>query len=446
MHRSINKFVTYTFSCAVLFSFCYSASAQNVRQKTITRIFWQDRESQKLSYADLATTDKWHIKRGWVKGFPQPANINHTLGPMLLNDTQLLVGTVGENENKLIKIDSGVYQRPHGSHFHWEYTNVPQSNFQLQMSSAFKLASTTPRSAFYNLTSGGFAKADWNSSNANASSFNVGGKQGALAIANETVGYAAWPDTEGENAGRVDVFSPHANPSSSAYKFNLPAGGIRAAAAASNKIFFSNQDGISWVTADISLSKREQNIPVAKIANSSIDELGSVPREFTSEWNWLLFVTSNSDGQANLGMINATTPNPNVLKLNIPIEKGLVLSAPSTKLSLGKRYAFLFQERADAASDLQEKLVVVELDPNHDGSFSDASVKAMVNVGKSKIDGDFGHHNICFDDYGRFAVFTDPGDGIINIMTLNDLTVRAKFRVGGNPDRIVAVGSPEHFH
>ena len=46
------------------------ALGQNIRPVTITRLFWQDRETAKLSYADLVTTNKWNLNRGWVSGFP----------------------------------------------------------------------------------------------------------------------------------------------------------------------------------------------------------------------------------------------------------------------------------------------------------------------------------------------------------------------------------------
>ena len=45
------------------------ALGQNIRPVTITRLFWQDRETAKLSYADLVTTNKWNLNRGWVSGF-----------------------------------------------------------------------------------------------------------------------------------------------------------------------------------------------------------------------------------------------------------------------------------------------------------------------------------------------------------------------------------------
>ena len=43
-------------------------------------------------------------------------------------------------------------------------------------------------------------------------------------------------------------------------------------------------------------------------------------------------------------------------------------------------------------------------------------------------------------------VFTEPADGILNVMSLQNLRIVARFRVGGVPDSIVAVGAPEHFH
>lgn len=445
MHRFLHLFLLFQVTVLVSLTFCISASAQNTRKKTITRIFWQDRESQKLSYADLSTTNKWHIKRGWVKGFPQPADAQ-TLGPMTLNGTQLLVGTVGEQANQIVRIDSGVYQRPHGSHFHWEYTNVPQASLKQPMPGVFGLADSSPNFVFFHLATGGVAKAEWNSPSQPVSATFAGGKKGAMATVNDAVVYATWPDAEGENAGRVDVLHASLDAARGAYQFKLPAGEIESVATANQKVFFAHKDGISWVPADTTLRQRDQEIAVANVANGSTENLGAIPTSLTTEKNWILFTTSNSAGRASLGMLNSAAANPTVTQLSVPIENGLALSKPKTKLSLGKRFAFLFQERVDVASEVQEKLVVIELDPNRDSNFSDARIASVVKIGNSKIDGRFGHHDICFDDYGRFAVFTDPGDGMINIMTLNDMTLRAKFRVGGIPDHILAVGSPEHFH
>ena len=77
--------------------------------------------------------------------------------------------------------------------------------------------------------------------------------------------------------------------------------------------------------------------------------------------------------------------------------------------------------------------------------FNDARVVKTIPVGASLIKDNSGTHQICFDDYGRFAVFTNPGDGTLSVMSLHDLQLRVNFKVGGVPTSIVAVGAPEHF-
>ena len=128
------------------------------------------------------------------------------------------------------------------------------------------------------------------------------------------------------------------------------------------------------------------------------------------------------------------------------VADGLKLMTPETVLSLGRRYAFLFHDRTDPDSDIQEKLTIVELDPNRDRDFSDARELQTLSVGASKVKGHYGHHAISFGAYGRQAVFTEPGTGIINVMALPSMRVVARFRVGGAPDHIVAVGAKEHHH
>ncbi len=309
------------------------------RKKILTRVFWQDNETQKLSYADIATTDKWHIDRGWVGGFPEVDPATGELGQMRAEGTNVLVGIAGKQDDagaKRVTIESGVFEQPHGNHFHWMYSKKPNT---MNVSPGTLGAPQSPRMP---------------------------------QIANA-----------GEIIGRV---------------LNIDA-----------KELVAGQD-------------------------------------YVSDNQWIL-LAHNADQQPALAMINSGLPQQQgLVKLPISAAEGLKLSNPKTKISMGKRFAFLFQERVDPASDIQEKLVVVELDPNRDMNFSDARVAKVIPVDASKIGSGRGHHNICFDAYGRFAVFTNPGSGLLSVMTLSDMTVRVRFRVGGAPDRIVAVGAPEHFH
>ena len=144
--------------------------------------------------------------------------------------------------------------------------------------------------------------------------------------------------------------------------------------------------------------------------------------------------------------MNAASSAPAVTRLPVEVTAGLQLARLRTVLSLGKRYAFVFQERVDPDSDVKERLTVIELDPNRDRRFSDAVVKATMPIGAGKAAGVYGHHDITFDAYGRYAVFTNPGDGVLTLLSVSDLRVRARFLVGGAPDNIIAVGAAEHFH
>jgi len=43
-------------------------------------------------------------------------------------------------------------------------------------------------------------------------------------------------------------------------------------------------------------------------------------------------------------------------------------------------------------------------------------------------------------------VFTEPGEGILNVFSMMDIKVVARFKVGGSLGKIDAVDVPEHFH
>ena len=145
-------------------------------------------------------------------------------------------------------------------------------------------------------------------------------------------------------------------------------------------------------------------------------------------------------------MIDAAAVAPTMIALPIKVNEGLRLSPPKTVLSLGKRYAFVFHQRIKPDSETKEQLTIIELDPNRDMRFDDARIAKTIPVGSSKIKDNTGHHQVCFDAYGRFAVFTNPGDGTLTVMTMQDLQVRVNFKVDGVPTEIIAVGAPEHFH
>ena len=58
--------------------------------------------------------------------------------------------------------------------------------------------------------------------------------------------------------------------------------------------------------------------------------------------------------------------------------------------------------------------------------FADAKVIKTVKVGKSAVEGHFGHHDLSFDADKQFGVFTNPGDGTVCVLSLKTLEAYAR--------------------
>ena len=425
----------------------------------MTRIFWQDRETDKLSYADLVKTNKWSIKRNWVKGFPELDAEKQHLAQMKECEGVLLLGVRdhdnGKHQSGWVAIDTGVLEEPHGNHTHWKYTRKPAVKMkQLDTDQGnpahvyvydrqFYLANDK-KNGFTKAVPAGFVQGGIQNV---TKFFPGGGNHITLAAVNNAVAYSSWIDGGGPNVGRVDVVDLRQTEPKINYSFKLPTGIIHGATANSGKVFLAPAEGVCWVAADDTLSRSADSVKVHHLSLGTDAESDKPLRTgaFENSRNWVLFSTGSAD-QSVLCLINAARPTPQIVKVPIDVEDGLKFTTPKAVLSLGRRYAFLFQDRTDAESDVQEKLTIVELDPNRDRDYSDARVKMSLPVGASRIEGHSGHHALSFDAYGRYAIFTEPADGIINVMSLQNLKIVARFRVGGIPDSIVAVGAPEHFH
>lgn len=433
--------------------------AQAVRSKVMTRIFWQDRATDQISYADLVATNKWSIQRGWVKGFPKLDADKQDLVQMKECSGVLMVGVRdhddGSHQSGWVAVDTGVSEEPHGNHTHWKYVRKPvvrQSKLDTEQGNPAHLYVYDRQFYMANDTKNGFTKAVPTAFMEDGAAdttrfFPGGGNHITLAAVQNNVAYSSWIDGGGPNVGRVDVVDLRQDQPSIAYSFQLPTGVIHGATSNSGKIFLAPMDGVCWVAADTSLSQSADSVAVNHLSLGKDAESKKPLRTgaFENSRNWVLFSTGKAD-QSALCLINAAQPEPTIVKVPISVADGLKLMTPKAVLSLGKRYAFLFQDRTDAESDVQEQLTIVELDPNRDRDYSDAKVMMSLPVGASRIEGHFGHHALSFDAYGRYAVFTEPADGVINVMSLQKLKVVARFRVGGVPDSIVAVGAPEHFH
>jgi hypothetical protein len=98
----------------------------------------------------------------------------------------------------------------------------------------------------------------------------------------------------------------------------------------------------------------------------------------------------------------------------------------------------LFSDRR--SGDADEKLYVVELDPNSDGVFADARIAKTISVAASKVEGHGGHHDVCVTGRRRVAYITNPGEGSIWVLNLESLEIVGRFQVGGVPTRVACVG------
>lgn len=436
-----------------------SSEAQHQHQhaKTNTRVFWVDQETQKLTWGDIVTTDKWALKTGTVDGFPKTDSKAKLSTLHDRNGLVIAAASRTESDKKKSRwfaIDAGVYQEPHGNHFHWKYTGRPtvtQTIEEDRQGEALRVASNGDQ--LYLIGDRGYTADNLNNlrirgTTTKTSQFFPATDRpiSQLAVVDNSIGYSAWEDREGKHAGQVDVINLM-NSAKPAYSFKLPSGNVSATTVNSGKVFFAHKEAVSWVVPDRSYSLGGDNVKINKVnppANQQF-KLDTAPAALVNERNWVVF-TSGKGESSKLCMINAAATSPTIMALPIKVADGLQLSQPTTVLSLGKRFAFIFQQRAQPTSDVTEQLTIVELDPNRDMHFGDARIAKTIPVGSSLIKDDSGHHQICFDDYGRFAVFTNPGDGTLSVMTLQDLNVRVNFKVGGVPTKIVAVGAPEHFH
>ncbi len=448
---------TFVFS-VVLMSFA-AASADDLGPR-VARVIWQDRDKDVLMWGEVHAGDKWVVSASPLKGFPGLNVEKQDLVQMEHAEGHLLVGVRDNDDGKFqsgwIVIDTGVREEPHGDHSHWKFVSAPStksSRLDADQGNPAHLYLYNDHFYMANDKKNGFTHINPKDLISKPASecgvfFSGGGNHITMAAVDNAVCYSTWIDGGGPNVGRVDVINLAKSGSDSlAYSFNLPTGAIHGATANSGKVFFAPADGVCWVQADKALSGSAESVKVHHISLGK-EEGAEKPNRtgaFANHRNWVLFTTGGPEEKSSLCLLNAAADQPSVVKLPIEVESGLSLTTPEVVLaSGGKRYAFLFHDKREG--DLQEKLTIVDLDPNGDRDFSDAKIAKTMPVGSSKVEGHHGHHSVSFDSEGRIACFTNPGDGTIWVMTLKDLTVRAKSIVGGTPSAIVALGAPEHKH
>ena len=436
-------------------------AAQSGTQKRMIRVVWQDREDKTLKWGELVRVGRTLQFRnfGVLKDFPQLDKERHELVQMERIGRLMLVGVRDDDKGNLLSgwvaLDLRVEELPHGDHSDFDYGGAPRvvaSVLNQEQGNpahlyvydrAFYLANDS-RNGFTRITPQQLAGG---ADDKHGTFHRGGGGHITLAAVDHKVSYSTWIFSRSQEGGPIDVSDlSKTGDEAIAYTFHLPVGGLHGAIANSGKVFFAPSDGVYWVQADLELKETPETVKYHHISLGKDEESERPNRTgaFTNHRNWVLFTTGRGTN-SRLCLLNAEADEPTLHEVNIPLEDGLSLTTPDTFVTAaGKNYAFLFQNKKEG--DVVEKLTVIDLDPNRDRDLSDATVVKTIPVGSSQVEGHYGHHTISMDDDGRLAVITNPGDGQIWLLSLADLRVIGKYRVGGMPTKILAIGGEDSKH
>lgn len=447
---------TACFSSAPLFG-----QEEGRKSERMARLVWQDREHKTLRWGELVQVGPKLLfqQGGVIENFPALNVQRQELVQMERVEDVLLVGVRDDDAGKFqsgwVAVDLGVDEMPHGDHSDFDYRNHPRIlASQLNQSQGNPAHLYVYDDQFYlaNDQLSGFTRflpqALRGPAEGRHGTFHRGG--GAhitLAAVDNKIAYSTWIPGGGPLKGKIDVVDlSKAGEEALAYSFHLPSGGLHGAIANSGRVFFAPGDGVYWVDADLKFEKSAETVQPQHLTLGKDPETDRPLRTgaFISHRNWVLFTTGRQENSA-LCLVDAAMSEPKVIKVALPTGDGLSLVTPETIAAAnGKRYAFVFQNKREG--EVQERLTVVDLDPNGDRDFSDAIIAKTLDVGSSKVDGHYGHHSITFDDDARYGILTNPGDGEIWILSLNDLSIVGKHKVGGMPTKILAVGGEESKH
>lgn len=431
------------------------------KPEEMVRFVWQDREDKSLKWAELVQVGRTLTfqKGGQVEGFPELDKDRHELVQMERIDNFLVVGIRdndrGRYKSGWVAIDLGVIEHPHGDHSDFTYGKPPRviaSVLDNEQGNPAHLYVYDKNFYVCNDSLNGFTRITPQALKGPASGrkgtfHRGGGGHITMAAVGNRVAYSTWIAAADGEGGPIDVSDlSKTGESSIVYSFRLPVGGLHGAIANSGRVFFAPSDGVYWLFADTNLKQSPDTVSAYHLSLGQDEEAGRPLRTgaFTNHRNYVLCTTGRGANSA-LCLIDASARRPSVQKLPIEVGDGLSLTTPQTvTTSAGKHYAFMFQNKKEG--DAEEKLTIVDLDPNRDRNFRDARVVKTLTVGGSRVEGHYGHHTIDFCQDGRHALLTNPGDGEIWLLSLARLEVLDKYKVDGMPTKITTIGGEADKH
>lgn len=441
------------------------------------RVVWQDREKKTLLWADfqLGQEKKSTLQGQRIEGFPElPAHEIELVQMEMIKDV-LVVGVRdffgGEKQSGWVAIDFNTTTLAHSSdaeESRIEPPKVVESIIDDKQGNPAHLYVYDDEFYIANDRLSGFTRIAPNyfdiegeqMKESQLKQFYRGGMGHiTLAAFDKKLAFATRIAGTKDGKGLVDVVDLQKPGENSVLKtIELPYAGLHGAICNGEKVFFASKDGIQWVSANDSFTKPDESNPIHHISlgQNSISGRPNRTGAFSSFANWVLFV-SGSGEESYLGMIDSKKNSPILSKLMLSSSEGNSLVTPEILVTSDQRVlGFVFEDaKAEAfeqnkstspassdtrASDgqLKEYVHIVDLDPNKDGDFADAIHLRKEEVGRSKVDGHYGHHAIAGIAGTNYAVITNPGDGTMQVLDLQSLKLVANLQVQGMPTKLLA--------
>jgi hypothetical protein len=423
--------------------------------RIVARLMLQDHADQSVKWADVTIDAQKKLALGSLGAITGAKKLDpekQKLVQMQESQGLVVVGVrdeqEGEFESGWMLLDTGVRFQNHGDHGHWKYREPPKVlaiRLDKEQGNPAHVYCYDGRFFLANDRKNGYTRIDpadylRQPPKPRATFFPGGGNHITLAVAGNQVGYAAWIDGGGPDAGRVDVTRLSSTEASTAnYQFHLASGVIHGAATAEGKVFFAPSNGIDWVKIDESAALKPEQVKIHHIDLGKQEDKPCRTGAFSTHGRHLLCVTGKAP-QSRLVILDAAaqTPAPHFLDLNI--KTGSKATTPRIVVAADKKpYALIFHDH-DEDSENEDQLDVFALDPNGDGRFADAAYLKSIAVGSSDVDGHFGHHSVAFDAHGRYAFVSNPGDATLQVLSTTTWDELAQFPVEGKPADIIAIG------
>lgn len=428
------------------------------RTRPLTRLLYEDHADQRLKSVDVLIDDTRALSltpAAVVEGFPTLDPSRQKLVQMRESQGYVMVGVRDDSEGKFesgwIVVDSGVRQHDHGDHVHWSFRTSPTvkaRRLDASQGNPAHLYEYDGRFYLANDRLNGYTRIDpaelrQASDPAAASRFIPGGGNHiTLAVVDDQVGYSCWIDGGGPNCGRVDVTPLGEVRTEPAYSLKLPSGGIHGAIAHSGRVFFAPSDGVCWVDVDLDAACPADEVTVQHLSLGTRDDKPRRTGAFVNAGRYVVCV-AGKEADAGLALIDAAADSPQVLRLPLEARSGEHVTTPTVITRRDGSWLALVCHDHEADAQAQDRLTIVELDPNGDGAFDDARILKQLDIGPSAVEGHYGHHALACDADRRYAFITNPGDGTLSVLSLATLELVQTFPLGGKPTAVVAIGGRE---